>query len=470
MRDPQAHGETTTVAESPPQRVLFLIAPTGTYCREDRCQSYFSFELIPSMRSPMEECEAAGSLRAEGVEPFLIDAPAASMTAEETEQRILATRPDLVVIVVTFGTLEADLAWAKRVRDLLPAAAIGVRGAPCYVQAEEILRTTPHVDFCVRGDYEVVFAEIARKGYRAAAGTVLREGDGIATSAPAPLAPDLDALPFPDRTVLDAKLYRVRGFGSPQATIHVQRGCPYPCTYCLVHTVSGANARHRSPRSIATEMAQVAATGGRFFYLRADTFSLDREWAIETSRAIEELCPKARWVTSTRTDCVDERVVEAMQRGGCYGISFGIDVGSETIAKHVRKKVDVDAAVRAMRLCDRFGVFSLGYFMIGFLWETEQSLAETAAMIRRARPDLLTIHFAHPYPGTVYAADVAQHNVSISSPRAQAEAAFDCEGLSADTLNKSARRMLARHYARPRVLTSVATKALRLGARTLRQR
>ena len=58
------------------RRVLFLIAPTGAYCREDRCQSSFRFELIPSMRPPMEECEAAGAVRAAGAEPFVIDAPA----------------------------------------------------------------------------------------------------------------------------------------------------------------------------------------------------------------------------------------------------------------------------------------------------------------------------------------------------------------------------------------------------------
>ena len=56
------------------QRVLFLFPPTGAWCREDRCQSYFDLELVPSMRAPMEECESAGAVREAGATPFLIDA------------------------------------------------------------------------------------------------------------------------------------------------------------------------------------------------------------------------------------------------------------------------------------------------------------------------------------------------------------------------------------------------------------
>jgi hypothetical protein len=45
------------------RRVVFLVLPTGNDCREDRCQSAFEPELIPTMRPPMAECEAAGAVR-----------------------------------------------------------------------------------------------------------------------------------------------------------------------------------------------------------------------------------------------------------------------------------------------------------------------------------------------------------------------------------------------------------------------
>ncbi|MFN2377544.1 MAG: radical SAM protein [Candidatus Binatia bacterium] len=444
------------------RKVLLLLCPTGAYCREDRCQSYFSPDLIPSMRPPMEECEAAGALRQAGAEPFVIDAPALGLTADETLAAVARLQPDLVILVATFGTLDDDLAWAERIRRAVPAIPIGVRGAPCYVLAEEILARAPAVDFCVRGEYELVFASIARRGYRQAVGTVYRDGERVVCPTASGLAPDLDALPRPDRSVVDASRYTVRGLGLPQATVRVQRGCPFPCTYCLVHTVSGDQARHRSPDSVASEMAEVQRSGIDFFYLRADTFSLDRRWAKATCEAIAKQCRRARWVTTTRVECVDDEVLAAMRRAGCYGISFGIDAASRSVGEKVRKKPDLERATAAMRGCDRHGIVSLGYAMIGFLWDTPATVDETEAFLRAARPDLLTIHFAHPYPGTKYYDDVLAARVALGSPRAQAEPALSGGELSAEFLGNRARAITRRHYARPAVLASLARKSLSL--------
>lgn len=458
--------EPCQVSPSPPsssaephhRRVVFFIPPTGPFCREDRCQSYLHYEFIPTMRAPMEECEAAGALRAIGVHARVIDAPAARLGDEDALAQVVQAAPDLLVLIATFGSLNDDLSWAPRVRARLPGVPIGVRGTPCYVHAEEILERNPDVDFCVRGEYELAFAEIARGGYADAAGVVSRGATALRVN-PAARADDLDALPWPDRDAVDASLYPVRSNGAPQATVRVQRGCPFPCSYCLVHTVSGAQARHRSAASVADEIRHLQQRGYRWFYLRADTFSLDRGWAIETSSAIAAQCPGARWVTTTRVECVDDVVVGAMARAGCYGISFGIDVASDEIGTRVDKRPDRKRADEAMRLCDRHGILSLGYFMIGFLWETHDTLAETADFARDVRPDLLTIHFAHPYPGTRYYDALQESRATVMSPRAQAEPALAPAGLSTKELQTFSRRMLLRHYSRPTVIASVTRKA-----------
>ncbi len=448
-------------------RILFLFPPTGAWCREDRCQSYFKFELVPSMRPPMEECESAGAVRAAGAQPFVVDAPAEELSPEAALERVVAIAPDLVALTVTFGTLESDLDFARQLRAHLPGATLCVRGAPCFTGAEEILAREPAVDFCVRGEYELVFDAVARGGFESAPGVVYRRDGHVVASPPSGLAADLDALPRPDRSVIDEGLYRVRGSRQPQATVRVQRGCPYPCSYCLVWTVSGNSARHRSPESVADELAELRERGISFAYLRADTFSLDREWARATSEAIRRRAPGLHWVTTTRVDCVDRDTLASMAAAGCYGVSFGIDTGSATIGEKIRKPPRLDRAAAAMRLCDDLGILSLGYFMVGFLWDTPETLAETGAFIRAARPDLLTLHFAHPYPGTRYHDDVRAHGAEIVDRRAQAEPAL--AGIGADALRDWARRTRRRHYANPRVTLSIARKLGALAPHLLRR-
>jgi len=76
------------------------------------------------------------------------------------------------------------------------------------------------------------------------------------------------------------------------------------------------------------------------------------------------------------------------------------------------------------------------------------------------RPDLLTIHFAHPYPGTRYFDQVREHRIPLDSLHAQSEPALNLPGLPAETLQRAARRMLRRHYTRPTTLASLARKGI----------
>lgn len=436
------------------KRVAFVFPPTGTYCREDRCQSYFAFDLVPSMRPPLEEVEGAAGVRHAGGVPWLLDAPAMKLDDLGALDRIAAFRPDVVVATATFGSLDDDLTFLRRLRARLPGVPLGLRGAPCAAWGPALLDHA-ELDFIVRGDPELVFANLVRDGV---------DGAGISTrgrTSPAVTAEALDALPWPDRTVVDASLYRVRGTPWSQATVHVQRGCPFPCTYCLVATVTGRRARHRSPDDVAREMRALRATGTRFFYLRAETLTLDRAWARALAAAVSREVPDARWVSATRVDTVDEETLRALARAGCYGLSFGVETGSLDIGRRVRKAPDVDETRRAFRLCDDAGIASLMYVMLGFLWETPATLAETERFVHAVRPDLLTTYWAAPYPGTTYFDEVQAAGLAHTAAQAQASAALEPPGISTAEIRRRALRMTARHYARPAVLASLARKAVR---------
>ena len=444
------------------KRVLFLICPTGAYCREDRCQSFFDPKLIPSMRPPLEECESAAAVAALKAEALIIDAPALRIKEYEVLDRIRSFMPDLIILSVTFGSLDADLQWSRILKEKYPTVAIGLRGAPSYVWSQELLKNNISADFCLVGDYELVLKEILEKGIENANGVVFRDKTGAVVVRPKALASNLDELPLPDRSSLDSGLYRVRMLRARQATIHVQRGCPFPCTYCLVHTVSGKRARHRSVSSIVREVKILHEEGIDFIYFRAETFSVDRKWALDLCHALETHCPDIRWVTTTRVECVDDELLAAFRKAGCYGLSFGLDVGSQVIAKKVRKPLSKELALRAMRACDKHGILSLAYIMIGFLWDTKETLTEASHFIKEIRPDLLTVHFAHPYPGTPYYEAVKEANAQVVSLHAQAEPAINLQALSAEEIRRFGKRMLTLHYRRPMVIVSVSKKLTRL--------
>jgi radical SAM superfamily enzyme YgiQ (UPF0313 family) len=116
-------------------------------------------------------------------------------------------------------------------------------------------------------------------------------------------------------------------------------------------------------------------------------------------------------------DRVDLELLELMRAAGCYGISFGIDVACQEVGERVKKRLSCGQTRDVMRWCDKVGIVSLGYFMVGFAWDSHKSLQATRAFIRKVRPNLLTIHFAHPYPGTVYYAETQAAGLHIESKK-----------------------------------------------------
>lgn len=444
------------------KKIALLICPTGTYCREDRCQSYFKFSLIPSMRAPLEECEIAGAISSLNGKSIIIDAPAENLSKEEFIKRVVNFNPDLIILSVTFGTLLDDLGHAKTLKNIFTKnIKIGLRGAPSYTNAKSILLKNNVVDFCLKGDYELAIKNILNNGIYSENGCIYRDQNGkIIENENLNYARNLDDLPLPNRKSIKKNLYTVRGTKKPQATIHVQRGCPFPCSYCLVHTVSGSKARHRSPENIAQEINSLIKDGVNHFYFRAETFSLNKKWVLALCKLLLKETPNIRWVTTTRVELIDEEIIKAMKLAGCYGISFGIDVASKTIAKKVNKFVEPEIIKKAMRLCDKHSVISLAYIMIGFIWDTKETIKEAEKLMLEIRPDLITIHFAHPYPGTKYYNDVKKINLKVLSKKAQSEPAHATNSLSLKFLNKSEKKILVKHYFRASTLMSLLKKTV----------
>ncbi len=416
------------------------------------------------MRPPLEECEAGGAIQTLGASHSVIDAPALGLSADGVLQRIANFRPDLLLLTITFGSLSADLSWARELKTLFPSVPLGLRGAPCYVQGQDLLKQNQSVDFCLRGDYELIFRSIVESGLENSPGVIYRNDQGRIIDGGLAYADTLDELPLPDRSGIDSNLYRVRGLKKPQATIRVQRGCPFPCTYCLVHSVSGNRARHRSAESIIEEMQQLLRSGIRYFYLRAETFTLDRAWALNVLAKIASCCPGARWVTTTRVELVDEELLIAMRAAGCYGISFGLDAASREISKRIKKPLRREEATQVFALCRKHGILSLAYLMIGFIWDTPETLEEAAMFAQEIKPDLLTVHYAHPYPGTEYHRQVTESlNFGIHiSPRAQAEPAITLSCLSAEQIHAHGKKIVRRHRRQPRAIFYLGKTILRL--------
>jgi hypothetical protein len=222
--------------------------------------------------------------------------------------------------------------------------------------------------------------------------------DEIITNRLTELIEDLDDLPIPAYENIMQK---------NKLRIDAGRGCPYQCTYCSTNDFFSRKFRVKTVGRLLTEMKyckeklRVSGAG-----ISHDMFTLRKKYVEEFTESLKEINKTSRmpysWTCSARTDCVSEEMLDRMKESGCKAIFFGIETGSASMQKQIRKNLDLDEAVKIIRHSTRLGIVTIVSYMAGFPGETRADLTDTLRSILRmlshgARPQLTLLSIL---PGT----------------------------------------------------------------------
>ncbi|MDP2767175.1 MAG: radical SAM protein, partial [Candidatus Methanoperedens sp.] len=93
------------------------------------------------------------------------------------------------------------------------------------------------------------------------------------------------------------------------------------------------------------------------------------------------------WSCETRVDLINEELLKAMKKAGCYMIAYGIESGNQMILNNLRKKITIEQIRSAIELTHKAGIQSVGYFMLGSPWETPETIRETIDFTKSLKLD-----------------------------------------------------------------------------------
>ena len=312
-------------------------------------------------------------------------------------------RPALVGIQCQTPMRHEALRLARLVKDEHPEARVVFGGVHATFLSRQLLEHYGEVDYVVRGEGEVPMLDLAR---RLAAG---READGVANVSfrtggrvvENPLGPpleNLDALPFPEYF----EHYAEEG-GARKKTgeILTARGCGAACNYCSVPTFWG-RPRFRTPGNVADEFEHLVRNHGvQYVRIVDDTFTADMGRAAAISDEILRRGLAVPWRCATRADCVSKELLDLMARAGCIRVSYGVESASPTILKTIRKNVSPEQAEQAIAWSKKAGMVIEACFMVGNRGESQQTIDESKALIRRLKPEEFCVSAAvYLFPGT----------------------------------------------------------------------
>ena len=413
---------------------------------------------------PMGLASLAAFIRRSGYSVKIIDCCALNLDVRECTARILAESPAYVGITMATCSAGRAAALAAALKKLNGRLTIIAGG--CHVSSlpAETMEAYPQFDIGVIGEGEETTVELLKVLGTGGAldgvdGIIFRENGGLKTTAPRALIKDLDTLPFPAWDLLPdiAKCYRPSCFGFkelPSASLMTMRGCPMRCSFCTDGPFT-KTCRMHSPEYVVGMMKFLKSRHGiRDVMIYDGTFIIDKERVEEICRLMIEEKLDLAWSCNGRIDLMSRDTLKLMKRAGCWSVAYGIESGSQEALDFMRKNIDLARAREVIAWTKDAGLLTKGYFMIGHLLETRESLRLTADFIQNSGLDLATISYYTPLPGTFdygRAAEYGRFNNDWDS-LSMHNIVFVPKGLDEKTLRRCRRNMVRRFYFRPGII------------------
>ncbi len=326
-------------------------------------------------------------------------------TLADFDERVRAERPRAVGL---YTNLMTKFNVLKMIAACRAAGAKVVLGGPePAMYAEEYLGHG--ADVIVVGEGEHTMAELVSKDFAelaSIAGIIFRRDDGTVVRNPArPYISDLDTLPFPDREAIDLDRYvhvwrTHHGMGS--VSLICARGCPFHCQWCS-HAVYGNSHRRRSPANVVAELEMLMARykPDQIWYAD-DVFTIHRKWFFQYAALLTDRGLKIPFECISRSDCLNEEVVQKLADIGCYRLWLGSESGSQRVLDAMRRGVKVEDVQAKAKLLQRHGIQVGMFIMLGYDGETLPDIEATTEHLKVANPDVFLTTVAYPIKGTGY--------------------------------------------------------------------
>jgi radical SAM superfamily enzyme YgiQ (UPF0313 family) len=292
------------------------------------------------------------------------------------------------------------LHWVKlcmgEAKKLLPHVPIILGGYHASISAGETI-AIPEADIVIAGDAEtrlpavldrlsggLDLGDIAGIRVKRADGSIYATGAGTFTE-------DFSALPAPDYDLwedLDKYFYFLG-----MLYVNGTRGCPYTCSFCDAHGITGHVAgRYYRPcdpvryaRQLSDYWNRYKHRGLRLFQMFDQVFTMNAAWLKAfTDEYIRLGLHRAIGFSAfSRIDHLDDGKLAMLAAAGCRLLRVGIESGNDYIRNEVlRKNLSSDRIRSIVRKAHALGIHFTAFYIIGAPGETGATINETIRFAR----------------------------------------------------------------------------------------
>lgn len=344
----------------------------------------------------------AAILEKHGHKVIIIDAKALKLSKEDALKMLLLFRPDILGFRSETYYFHDALDWIRYFRKKLGVPVV-TGGINLTLYPREVL-SRQEVDFGIIGESVESLPNFLRAlengdDFSGLSGLVYRDGDGrVVINPPQNKIYDFDSYPYPARHLLpNERYYSIISQRKNFTIMLTSTGCPYGCLFCAIPL----SYRTRAPKNVVDE---IEVCYKDFGVREVDFFDailfMPRERILEIFRLIQRRKLDIEWSARSRVDVVDEEILREAARSGCRQIYYGIESVEQQVLDSVNKRISPETAVEAVRLSKKYGIRTMGFFMVGNPGETKETVRRTIAFAKKLNLDFIQVSRTIPKPGT----------------------------------------------------------------------
>jgi anaerobic magnesium-protoporphyrin IX monomethyl ester cyclase len=369
----------------------------------------------PAVVPPLGICYIASILRKK-FKVKLLDLDLEKNLFKNIKKVLRNLNPDVLMISSLTPQMENVYQIAKKAKEINHKIIIIVGGPHVSALPTRTLEECEEIDIIVVGEGEIISEKICEKiekeeeflkridkNFKGLKNIFFRKSKKIFEGKIEFNPIDVNNIPFPSRDLLKFRKYIGWGpkKGKPSTHIIASRGCPYNCLFCSEKVVFGRGNRRRTPKSVVDEIQLLKEKYKiKEFAFYDDLFTANKDWVRDVCEEIIKRKINLPWKALSRVDTIDLKTLELMKRAGCWMIFYGYESGSDEILKSINKMTTIEQGINATRLTKKIGMKIFGFFMLGNIGETKETIRQTIEYAKKINPDYFQFAIVRPDPGS----------------------------------------------------------------------
>jgi len=381
----------------------------------------------------------------------VIDSIAEGLNNETCLTRIGTEKYDAVIFLTGTVTWRDDIDFMRRVHTEKAPAHIIATGNIAIERAEECLREHPFLSAIILDYTDASIERFINDETNALTGLVIRQGDALMRYNRS--EKKSFAYGTPPHDIFPLKHYNLPTIQQkPFTTILASYGCAYACRFCIQSQVPY---KKRLINDIEQELQYLDEHNIRELFFDDPTFTIDEHHARSVCYLFHVHKHVFSWSCNIHVATVSETLLKVMYQAGCHTVFMGIESGVDEILERHHKGVKTEDVQRVVALCNKVGLRVGGYFIIGLLGDTHETIKKTIDFACSLNLDYASFSIAAPASGTSLRDEAVRNEWCAEHDLRHDPTAYPritISGLSKDQLWQLRKQAYRRFYLRPQQL------------------